>query len=106
MILTMLLRIRFLPPGYANPGVVEVVLAQVGEATTVEVFWEKPSIIMKANTENFRWCEFLSGYNHVAVCCLLQSPELSLAALLASPAAFGAIANYGNYLVVVGRLTT
>ena len=46
----MLLRIRFLPPGYANPGVVEVVLAQVGEARTVEVFWESPSIIMKANT--------------------------------------------------------
>jgi hypothetical protein len=106
MKLTMLLRIRFLPPGYANPGTVEVVLAQVGEARTVEVFWEKPSIIMKANTENFRRCEFLSGYNHVAVCCLLQSPELSLAALLVSPPAFGAIANYGNYLVVVGRLTT
>jgi hypothetical protein len=29
---------------------------------------------------------------------LLQSPELSLAALLKSPPAFGAIANYGNYL--------
>ncbi len=73
----MLLRIRFLPPGYANPGVVEVVLAQVGEARTVEVFWEKLSIIMKANTENFRLSEFLSDYNYVAVVHFAKMVELA-----------------------------
>ena len=81
----MLLRLRFLPPGYANPGVVEVVLAQVGEARTVEICWEKPSEVMKANTEKFRLCEFLSDYNHVAVRCLLQSPELSAETFSPSP---------------------
>jgi hypothetical protein len=77
MKLTMLLRIRFLPPGYANPGVVEVVLAQVREAREAEKFRTECSVDMKSNTENFKWSEFLSDYNCVLACCMLQSPNPS-----------------------------
>ena len=36
----------------------------------------KFSVDMKSNTENFKWSEFLSDYNYLAVCCLLHFAKI------------------------------
>ena len=52
-------------------------LPKSGKRELLRCFGGKLSIIMKANTENFRLSEFLSDYNYVAVVHFAKMVELA-----------------------------